>query len=71
MVFIHKNNLSKLKDGVCIKNLDEYESVGTCWIALYVNDHNVTCFDRLQVKVYKSIQIYFLLMVMKRMTKQY
>ena len=32
------NNLSKIKDGAFIVNLDEYESVGTHWIAFYIND---------------------------------
>ena len=36
-----RNNLSKIKDGAYIINLDEYESIGTHWIALYVNDNNV------------------------------
>ena len=40
-----RNNLSKTKDGTHIINLNEYESIGTRWIALYVNDNNVTCFD--------------------------
>ena len=26
-------------------NLDEYKSIGTHWIVLYVNDNNVTYFD--------------------------
>ena len=42
-----RNNLSKIKDGTCIINLDEYESIGTCWIALYVNDNNITYFNSL------------------------
>ena len=42
-----KNNLSKIKDGVFIINLDEYESIGTHWMALYANDNNVTYFDSL------------------------
>ena len=42
-----RNNLSKIKDGTYIINLDEYESIGTCWIALYVNDNNVTYFNGL------------------------
>ena len=37
-----RNNLSKIKDGACIINLDEYKSIGTHWIALYVNAKNVT-----------------------------
>ena len=32
------NNLSKIKDGAFIINLDEYESIGTHWIAFYIND---------------------------------
>ena len=40
-----RNNLSKIKDGAFIINLDEYESIGTHCIALYVNDKNNTCFD--------------------------
>ena len=39
------NNLPKIKDGAYIINLDEYESIGTHWIALYVNDNNVAYFD--------------------------
>ena len=44
-----RNNLSKIKDVVFIINLDEYESVGTHWIAFYVNDYNVTYFDSVGV----------------------
>ena len=40
--YYSKNNLSKIKDGAHITNLDGYESIGTHWIALYVNDNNVT-----------------------------
>ena len=35
-----KNNLHKIKDGVYVINLDEYKSVETHWIALYVNGNN-------------------------------
>ena len=44
------NNLSKIKDGPYITNLDEYESIGTHWITLYVNVKNVTYFDRFGVE---------------------
>ena len=37
-----RNNWSKIKDGECKINLDEYESMGTRWIALYVHLKNVT-----------------------------
>ena len=36
-----RNNLSKIKDGIYIINLDGYESIETYWIALYVNVKNV------------------------------
>ena len=45
-----RNNLSKIKDGTYIINLDEYESIGTHWIALYVNAENVTYFDSFGVE---------------------
>ena len=35
-----RNNLSKIKDRAYIINLDKYESIGTHWITLYVNDIN-------------------------------
>ena len=35
-----KNNLPKVNDGVCVKNLDEFKSIGTHWIHLYVNGNN-------------------------------
>ena len=37
-----RNDLSKIKDGTYVIILDEYKSMGTHWIALYVNDNNVT-----------------------------
>ena len=40
-----RNSLSKIKDRAYVKNLDEHESVGTHWIALYLNDNNVIYFD--------------------------
>ena len=42
-----RNNLSKKNDGTCIINLDEYESIETHSIALYVN---VTYFDNFEVE---------------------
>ena len=44
-----RNNLSKIKDGAYIINLDEYESTGTQWIALYMNDKSVNYLDSLGV----------------------
>ena len=33
-----RNNLSKIKDGAYVINIDEFKSIGTQRIALYVND---------------------------------
>ena len=45
-----RNNLSKKNDVAYIINLDEYEAIGTHWIALYVNGKNVTYFDSFGVE---------------------
>ena len=42
--FYSANNLSKIKDGTYIINLDDFELIGTHWIALYVNAKNLTYF---------------------------
>ena len=31
-----RNNLPKIKDGAYVINLDQFKSIGTHWIALYV-----------------------------------
>ena len=36
-----RNNLPKTKDATYVVNLDEYKSVGTHWIALYVTVNNI------------------------------
>ena len=45
-----RNNLPKAKDGAYVINLDEYKSIGTHWIALYVNCSNAISFDSFGVK---------------------
>ena len=40
-----RNDLSKIKGGTDLVNLEGYESGGMHWIALYVNAKNVTYFD--------------------------
>ena len=40
-----RNNLPKIKGGVYIINLDQYQSIGTHWIIFYMNAENVTHFD--------------------------
>ena len=36
-----RNSLPRVRDGTYVINLDEYESTGTHWIALYLNGGNV------------------------------
>ena len=45
-----RNNLSKIKDWTYIINLDDYKSIETHWIALYVNTENVKYFDSFGVE---------------------
>ena len=45
-----RNNLPKIKDRADVINLDKYKSEGTHWIALHVNDNNVTYFDKFGVE---------------------
>ena len=46
-----RNNLPKIRDGTYVINLDQYKSIGTHWIALYVNDNNnAISFDSFGVK---------------------
>ena len=45
-----RNDLFKIKDGAYIINLDEYESIGTHWITMYVNAENVTYIDSFGVE---------------------
>ena len=40
-----RNNLPKIKDGAYVTNHDEVKSIGTHWIALYVNGNNIMYFD--------------------------
>ena len=45
-----RNSLLKINDGAYVINLDEYESIGTHWIALYVNGDKVIYFDSFGVE---------------------
>ena len=52
-----RNNLPKVKDESYVINLDEFKSVGTHWIAVYVNAENVTYFDSFGVeRILKEIR---------------
>ena len=39
-----RNNLHEVKDGAYVINLDEFKSIGTHWIALYVSGNNIIYF---------------------------
>ena len=45
-----RNKLPKIKDGAYVINLDELKSIGTHWIALYVNGNNILYFDSFGVE---------------------
>ena len=44
------DNLPRIKDGAYIINLDEYSDIGTHWVALYINNNDVTYFDSFEVE---------------------
>ena len=44
------DNLPRVKDGAYIINLDEYSDIGTHWVALYINNNDVTYFDSFGVE---------------------
>ena len=48
--FYSRNNLPRIKDGEYVINLGEYKSIGTLWIALYVNANNIVYFDSFGVE---------------------
>ena len=59
MVFIQKNNLPKIQDGAHVINLDKFQSIGTHWIALYVNGINIIYFDSFGIEhIPKEIKIF-------------
>ena len=41
-IFYSRKNLTKIKDGAYLINLDECSDIGTPWVALYVQNNNVT-----------------------------
>ena len=44
------DNLPKIKDGAYVINLDEYSDIRTHWIALHVQNNDVTYFDNFGVE---------------------
>ena len=50
MVFIWEI-IYQRKNGAYVINFDDFKSIGTHWIALYVNSENVTYFDGFVVEL--------------------
>ena len=49
----------KIKDGTYVINLDEYSDIWTHWVALYVQNNDVTYFDSFGVEhIPKEIQTF-------------
>ena len=40
-----RDNLSKIKDGTYVINLDEYSDIETHWVAFYAQNNDVPYFD--------------------------
>ena len=40
-----RDNLSEIRDKVYVINLHQYSDIGTHWIALYIQNNDVTYFD--------------------------
>ena len=45
-----RDNITEIKDGFYVINLDECSGIGTHWIALYVHNDDVTYFDSFGVE---------------------
>ena len=45
-----RGSLQKIKDGAYVINLDEYSDIRTHWIALYMQNNDVTYFDSFGVE---------------------
>ena len=49
-----RDNITKIKDGAYIINLDGYSDTGTRWVALYVHNGDVTYFDSFGVNILRK-----------------
>ena len=54
-----RDNLTEIKDGTDIINLDEYSDIGTHCIALHVQNNNVTYFDIYKKKLKYSLVVLY------------
>ena len=54
-----RDNLTKIKNGADVINLDKYSDIGTRWVALYVRNNNVTYFNSFGAEhIPKEIKIF-------------
>ena len=57
-----RDNLQKIKDRTYIINFDEYSDIGTHWIALYVQNNDVTYSDYFGAeRIPKEIRIFIVI----------
>ena len=57
-----RGNLTEIKDGAYVINLDEYSDIGTRWVALYVNNNSVTYFDSFGIEhIPKEIKTFIII----------
>ena len=57
-----RDNLPKIKVGAYVINLDEHYDIGPHWIALWVNNNNVTYFDSFGVEhIPKEIKAFIII----------
>ena len=62
-----RDNLQKITNGEYITNFDEYSDIGTHWVALYLQNNDVTYFDFFGVEhIPKEIRIF----ISKKTSKQ-
>ena len=58
-VYLRDNLPDKIRDGAYVINLDEYSDIETHWIALYVQNNDVTYFDSFGVEhIQKEIKVF-------------
>ena len=58
-VYLRDNLPDKIRDGAYVINLDEYSDIETHWIALYVQNNDVTYFDNFGVEhIPKEIKVF-------------
>ena len=59
-VYSRDNLPNKIKDGAYVINLDEYSDIATHWVALWVNNNNVTYFNSFGVEYIPKETIKFI-----------